>query len=607
MTPRAVTALLCLLLLGSAVGPVAGLPAPDDRAASDVSSPIAPTAPPTLATVTDRAGASPEANATPEANVSDRTAASTDSNGSDPSASAPLSQTVTIDRIRDSRLVQFTHRYSVPNGTERFTVPLVRDVRPVVVNQTGFVRRGDEWVWDGETRHPWMVVVGTYPTRPGALGWWDTTLADDWALVDKPPERVRGANRSLPVETTYRLADEGVLGTSAAVLGAVHTHTERVGGQTVTLVVPNGTTPAVAPDSALRTLAATERRLQGDRPIDSYVFVVPQLPSGATTPSAGMAADSDAWVLASADHATYVHEYVHVEQRFRVGSEMSWFQEASASYLGRYFTMSLGRSGPFPFAVFSGIVDAGDAGPDDTVLSDPGTWNQYTEYREGRAFLGALDARIRNESDGHWSLLDVFRRLNEQNDITEATNSDSRQHHSHVSYAEFRTTVLLLTDDATAEWLDRHARTGAWATFPSDPSAFEYSTAYFESYPGFEPSYDLVPGAPTRVPVRLGHTDTATLSVANGDGWINVTVRDGDGDGRADVTLRPTRGGDLVVRPIDNRDWTVRYGDDTGEFSAGVHRLRLHTADDAFAFPDSVGTVRVVGEAWVPETTAESE
>jgi len=588
MTPRAVAALLCLLLLGSAVGSAVALPAPSDRTATEASPQTASIG------VTGRPDTLIDANETTAASET------TDRNGSAPTAASTLSQTVTIDRVRDSRLVQFTHRYTVPEGTESFTVPLERDIRPVVVNQTGFVRRGDEWAWDGETRHPRMVVVGTYATRPGALGWWDTALTDDWALVDKPPERVRGANRSLPVETTWRLADEGVVGTHAAVLGPVETYTERVDGQTVSLVVPNGTTPAVAPESALRALAATERRLQGDPPVDSYVFVVPELPRGATTPSAGMAADSDAWVVASADYATYVHEYVHVDQRFRVGSEMAWFQEASASYLGRYFTMSLGFSGPFPFSVFSGIVDAGDAGPDDTVLSDPGTWNQYTEYREGRAFLGALDARIRNRTDGRSTLLDVFRRLNEQNDVTEAANSDSRQHHSHVSYAEFRTTILLLTDEATAAWLDRYARTGAWAEFPNDPDAFEYSHAYFESYPGFEPTYYLAPGAPTRVPVRLGHTDVATLRVEGEDGWINVTVRDGDGDGRADVTLRPTRDGGLVVRPLDDRDWAVRYGNDSGAFSDGVHEIRLSTADDAFAFPDSVGTVRVAGDAWVP-------
>jgi len=596
MTPRAVAAaLLCLLLLVSAVGPAAALRTADGHPSLED-----PAAQPATTDATERENAMTE-SATTDANTTAGGNATTDRDGPDPrDPTATLSQTVTIDRVRDSRLVQFTHRYAVPNGTERFTVPLDRGTRPVVVNQTGFVRRGDEWVWDGETRRPTMVVVRTYATRPGGLGRWNSALTDDWALVDRPPERVRGANESLPVETEWRLADEGVLGTHAAVLGPVATRTERVDGQTITLVVPDETTPAIAPARLLRTLAATERRLEGDPPVDSFVFVVPELPPGATAPSAGMAADSDAWVLASADIATYVHEYVHVDQRFRVGSEMAWFQEASASYLSRYVTMSLGESGPFPFSVFRGIVDAGDSGPDDTVLSDPGTWNRYTEYREGRAFLGALDARIRNVSDGQWSLLDVFRRLNEQNDVTEAENSDSRQHHSHVSYAEFRTTVLLLTDEATAEWLNRHAHTGAWPRFPEDPRAFQYSHAYFESYPGFEPSYDLVPGAPTRVPVRLGHTETATLRVESDGGWINVTVRDGDGDGRADVTLRPTREGGLVVRPIDDADWAVRWGDGAGELSTGVHRLRLSTGDDAFAFPDSVGTVRVVGDAWVP-------
>jgi hypothetical protein len=55
-----------------------------------------------------------------------------------------------------------------------------------------------------------------------------------------------------------------------------------------------------------------------------------------------------------------------------------------------------------------------------------------------------------------------------------------------------------------------------------------------------------------------------------------------------------------VVRPLDDRDWAVRYGNDSGAFSDGVHEIRLSTADDAFAFPDSVGTVRVAGDAWVP-------
>jgi len=583
-----VASLLCVLFLGAAVGPAAALPGGSEGSLRDELA-VSPAPPATPGAVTPDALAGRNGTA--------------DRNETTGQAATRLSQTVTIDRVDDSRLVQFTHRYGVPNGTERFTVPLRGHRSPVVVNQTGFVRWDDAWVWDGETRRPTMVVVETYETGPSALGRWSTALTDDWALVEKPPERVRGANRSLPVETTWRLADEGVVGTHAAVLGPVDTHTERVDGQTLSLVVPEGTTPAVSPERALRTLAATERRLQGDPPVDSFVFVVPDLPAGATTPSVGMAADSDAWVLSAADDATYVHEYVHVDQRFRVGSEMTWFQEASASYLGRYLTMSMGLSGPFPYAVFSAIVDAGDAGPEDTVLSEPATWRRYTEYREGRAFLGALDARIREESAGQWTLLDVFGRLNEQNDVTEAADSDSRQHHSHVSYAEFRTTVVRLTNRATGEWLDRHARTGAWPQFPDEPRAFEYSQAYFESHPGFEPGYDLVPGAPTRVPVRLGYTDTATLHVRVGDGWTNVSVHDGDGDGRADVFLRPTRDGRLTVDPVAGDDWAVRYGDwQTASLSPGQNRLRLTTADDEFALPDSVATVRFVTDARIPET-----
>ena len=360
---------------------------------------------------------------------------------------------------------------------------------------------------------------------------------------------------------------------------------------------PTVSAPAVAPAEALRVLAATERRLRGDRSGDATVFVVPTGNTGPIDLPPGMANGRDAWVFASADRATYLHEYVHVEQEFRSGTRMAWFGEASASYLTRYLSMTYGLSGVFPFEVFATLVDRRGGTAGDAVLTRPETWGHYTEYRAGRTLLAALDARIRERTDGRRSFLDVFARLNRNSDLANASQW-TRQVHTHASYRELRTVVAALAGDATARWLDEHVTTPARPSVRATRDTYEFGLAYFEDHPDARPTYDVDRGSNVTVPVRLDATRTATLRIATDRGRVNVSVHDADGDGRADVEFVPASraGGEPAVRAADPHDWAVAWGLALdAPLSPGRHELRLSTSDDSPRFPDSRATLRIDG------------
>jgi hypothetical protein len=145
--------------------------------------------------------------------------------------------------------------------------------------------------------------------------------------------------------------------------------------------------------------------------------------------------------------STWIHEYVHLAQRFSVGPEMQWFVEASANYLTGLHLLYEGQT---RFATFHGRYDRDLDGP---APVDRGPLGGYAVDR----VLCGLDAEIRRTS-GDETLLAVFRAMNDHGDT--------------VDRDTFAAIVADVAGTSLEGWLDRHLTASPSADIPDDPALF---------------------------------------------------------------------------------------------------------------------------------------
>jgi len=301
-----------------------------------------------------------------------------------------------------------------------------------VTDTTGFSGNGTVYQWQGETDHPSITFsvpanetgvarrethTGTHQRVDQPDSGYTFVDAGSWALVRVPQLSTNWSwtgSGSVVLDSHVDIAGPGATGGTIAYLGPQRTYTRRVAGQTLHLVVPNGTTIAAGSGAVLDALAAAARDLDvGAR--DDSVFVV-AAPTGFDWAAEGVEyGPADAWVRADASLDTpdnvWVHEYVHTRQAYEHTSETEWFSEASAEYYAAGLALRRGRIdyGAFASHLFQGTDPAYANG----VLLRPDTWTLGTSYHKGALLLAALDYRIRRASGGAHSLDDVFRAMND--------------------------------------------------------------------------------------------------------------------------------------------------------------------------------------------------
>ncbi|MFP4530919.1 MAG: hypothetical protein ACLFNC_06485 [Halodesulfurarchaeum sp.] len=108
--------------------------------------------------------------------------------------------------------------------------------------------------------------------------------------------------------------------------------------------------------------------------------------------------------------SVWIHEYLHTQQTFETAPEMQWFREASATYLAarmleeQYFEVE-----PADVRAWIRSRDRSSG----AALADESAWgHSNANYYRGARLLYAVDAAIREGSDGEHTLVDVFREMN---------------------------------------------------------------------------------------------------------------------------------------------------------------------------------------------------
>jgi hypothetical protein len=143
----------------------------------------------------------------------------------------------------------------------------------------------------------------------------------------------------------------------------------------------------------------------------------------------------------------WIHEYVHLNQRFSLGPKMRWFREASANYLSGLHQLYEGQT---RFSTFYQRYNLNLDGPPPVERGFLGG------YPVDRVLCG-LDAEIRQTS-GDATICSVFEAMNDHGDP--------------VDLDAFSAIVAGVAGTSLDDWLDRHLTTSPSAEIPNDPTLF---------------------------------------------------------------------------------------------------------------------------------------
>jgi len=362
--------------------------------------------------------------------------------------------------------IEITATYDVPAAVESLRVVAAGvDVR----DAEGFERCGsNRWCWDGsadptlEMSHDLTTYAGTY-----------TGIVNDSVVFVPAPQvytiwRTSENRRTAPLfakaeYTSYEVSGGKTVVGNATLFHGTHTEYERTTahGTTIRVIVPEGVRLGPSRERLFDSLAGASRALDvGGANREVIVVPLADTPQSTEFGLAGAAVGNAFWARAggslTSTHNVWLHEYVHTRQRFADrGREMEWFVEASAEYYAARLSYELGLVSDieYEWEMKSRRVSASDS-----TLADPATWEGPTvPYRKGALTLAALDARIKERTDGERSLEDVFRRLNRA-DRT-------------LTYELFTETVVSVSGDPGMEgWLDRYVKGPATPQYePRDP------------------------------------------------------------------------------------------------------------------------------------------
>ncbi|MFC6989078.1 hypothetical protein ACFQJD_10835 [Haloplanus sp. GCM10025708] len=452
--------------------------------------------------------------------------------------SGTLHQEMIVVRNPDSGTVTVTATYTVPSQVTNLAVdvPAVADGEATVVSGSGFRRSGTaRFEWDERTATPSITLrlgVGEGMAR-GVHG----VEGDEWAFVVEPNTNVRWSYRGAPPEYSQEFAvdGEGYVRDHMAYVGPYRTRSVSVDGERTTFVL--GADADVNLSDATGFLEVAHRRFGFDAERDeTTVFVLP-LQSRGVEHVAGATIEASFWVTEPGVRiddvsAVFPHEYVHTRLGTVGADGAKWLNEASAEYYGHVFALNYGVGS---YDQFRRQISAESFGPNGTrvVLENRSTWsNNLGNYEKGAHVLAALDAEIRQRTNGARTLRDVYVRHPEEFD----------------GYASFRSAVVEVTgEESLGPWLDRYVTTGALPPLPNEPSRYVVGEE-------LDPDDDgLTSGRERDVGTNPFLNDTDGDGVDDGrelEIGTDPTQRDTDGDGVDDAADRyPTNPDRITATP----------------------------------------------------------
>jgi len=461
-----------------------------------------------------------------------------------------------FDRLPDEQgRVEMTYRYELPSSVESLatTIPALDRVEVSVTGTAGFDHEeGANYTWDERTSEPSITVELLVPgERMNDIGVEQAGFAFAFSPDTRVSWRYRDVGPGPSFDIEPAVDGEGFAADSMAYAGPAEVISGRtVQGTEASVVVADSANLSVDPDE----LGSVARILVEDfrlgRSYDTTgVFVLPD----AGTPSnvSGQNLGDSYWVQDSAARldtvrTTVTHEFAHTRiGSFREGTSQ-WLTEATAEYYGYVLALNQGSG---DFAEFQDTLAEYETeyapAENPAVLTEPDSWRgTVANYENGALVLAALDARIRNRTDGEHRLRDVlavrFRSENNYNGLN--------------TYADFRRAVVEVTgEDDLGPWLDRYATTEAVPSVPENPYHFvtrwnadpdrDTLTSEEEREAGTNPFDEDTDDDGLRDFIELREDLDPTSHDTDDDGLTDDTERDGptdatnpdtDGDGELD-------------------------------------------------------------------------
>ena len=396
-----------------------------------------------------------------------------------PAAASVIQESFTVDRTPgDVGHVTVTYEVTAPDTVRSISVGLANDtdVTLSVVSSSNFTYDASTGRWEhssafgSETEGTLRYVVATNTTS-GNSGGYETVETADWAYVDSPQlDRALGYIYSTTqpepvIHTEYSAAGEGYGESGNVFMGAYATEQASAANQTFTVVFPDAAVPrdaALTANNAAGALTTAAGEFDvGDRDPQVTAFVLPEPIRGG-----GRGGGDAFWIGATTTRPfeTVLHEYVHTRQAWtdgdllpnRLAADTEWFTEASADYYGGYLAW---QQGYLSDSAYQDYLSEETSGYADSVLQDADRQSfELKNYYKGRRVLGALDLRIRNQTGGDVTLLDILARINGIDNET-------------VFYSDLRGEVVAVTDESTGNWLDTYVQTTAAPSIPTDIAA----------------------------------------------------------------------------------------------------------------------------------------
>ncbi|AGN01402.1 hypothetical protein L593_07275 [Salinarchaeum sp. Harcht-Bsk1] len=495
---------LCLLTMalvgGLAVGTTAGAPVAGIAGGPDAGppTPVRPASDAATASSLDAGGALSTSEVGESTSIANASAAQ---------SSDPIVERVEYDLLpAQPDTVEARITYEIPDEVGSLTFSIAQGQYDVV-GTDGFTRNDGTFEWDesggGGTvtiRHPVTEsfrAEGPDQRFVGGTG--------EWAIVTRPQTSTQWNYRFENPGLEYRLttAGEGYAGKRFAFLGPHSTRSRTVGGEVLTLVVPDAADPASAPTEILDSVAYASDRLRfGNRNQEVVLIAAPTGEFDWGPPGLAIGADTRVAADQPVDAAVnvWVHEYVHTRQ-YRdadtvdgdaVADDAHWLVEGSADYYAALLSLEEGR---IDYATFRNVLERGTMRPaTDAVLTDRSTWaDTDAEYEKGALVVGAIDRELRVASNGS----ETFQSIMSDWNSAETFRAD-----------DLEAAAERLGDESVREFVSAYTRTDAT---PSTWDRTTHSRLFGSDLPRFDYRVVSEPALSVIGPYRDGELPETTV------------------------------------------------------------------------------------------------
>ena len=319
--------------------------------------------------------------------------------------------------------------------------------------QVDRTKYGATLMWNTSVAIP--TVTYTTGVRRGGVGFDDVGAAiqPEWAFLPLP-------QHSRPTNISLASGQPGIVGDQVLLLGEYTMYHRSVGCHDIELYIPDALDTVESPTAIADSLEETARNLNVGWRYDTVrVYGV-----GAPVRLGGRAFTHEVWVHVNSTFKpkssrgiryppqlvpanVWVHEYVHTRERWAwnssVSSDAQWLTEAIPSYYMIAETERQGRMRAYnETRYWMRLNESLRLGDNRMNLTNRSTYQrEQGAYSRGAFVLAAIDAEIRSQTGGKKSLKDVFRRLNQQDEVTQSS---------------FRRAVIEVGGEEMGPWVDRY-------------------------------------------------------------------------------------------------------------------------------------------------------